>query len=180
MLINPKPEIVENSYIKDYEKLYEESIENPEAFWDKIAKELFWFKPWDKVLEWKYPYARWFVGAQTNIVYNALDRWQKTPVRDKLALIWLGQNGEERRFTYGQLNEEVCRFANGLRSLGLKRGDHVTIYLPRIPEQDITMLACAKIGLVHSVVFSGFSVEALKNRLIDAKSKVVVCTNAYP
>ena len=180
MLINPKPEIVENSYIKDYEKLYEESIENPEAFWDKIAKELFWFKPWDKVLEWKYPYARWFVGGQTNIVYNCLDRWLKTPTADKTALIWVGQDMNERKFTYKQLNDEVCKFANGLKSLGLKKGDHVTIYLPRVPEQDITMLACAKIGLVHSVVFSGFSVEALKNRLIDAKSKVVVCTNAYP
>ncbi len=179
-MILPTDKIINESYIKDYETLYSQSIEHPEAFWENIAKELSWFKPWNKVLEWKYPYARWFVGGQTNIVYNCLDRWQKTPTAEKLALIWVGQNGEERKFTYRQLNEEVARFANGLKSLGLKRGDHVSIYLPRIPEQDIAMLACAKIGLVHSVVFSGFSVEALKNRIIDAGSKVVICTNSYP
>lgn len=164
----------------DYEKLYPESIENPEAFWEKIAKELFWYKPWDKVLDWKFPYARWFVGGQTNIVANALDRHLKTEVADKTAIVWVGQDMSERRFTYRQLNDEVSRFANGLKSLGLKKGDHVTIYLPRIPEQDIAMLACAKIGLVHSVVFSGFSIEALKNRVEDAQSKVVITTDWYP
>ncbi len=180
MLINPKPEIVENSYVKDYEKLYKESLEHPEAFWEKIAKELFWFKPWNKVLEWKWPYARWFAGGQTNIVYNCLDRWLKTPTADKTALIWVGQDMSERKFTYKQLNDEVSRFANGLKSLGLKKGDHVTIYLPRVPEQDIAMLACAKIGLVHSVVFSGFSIDALKNRIEDAQSKAVITTDWYP
>jgi len=179
-MILPKKEVTDQAYVKDYEVLYKESITNPEAFWEKIAKELFWFKPWNKVLEWNYPYARWFVGGQTNIVYNALDRHLTTPVKDKLALIWEGQDGTVRKFTYSQLNDEVCRFANALKSLGLKKGDHVSIYLPRIPEQDIAMLACAKIGLVHSVVFSGFSIEALKNRVIDAQSKVVICTNAYP
>ena len=179
-MIKPNDDVVKNSFIKDYDALYSQSIEEPEAFWENIAKELAWFKPWNKVLEWKYPYARWFVGGQTNIVYNCLDRWQKTPTAEKLALIWVGQNGEERKFTYRQLNEEVARFANGLKSLGLKRGDHVSIYLPRLPEQDIAMLACAKIGLVHSVVFSGFSVEALKNRVIDAQSKVIICANSYP
>jgi len=179
-MILPSNEVVQKSYIKDHESLYSQSIEHPEAFWENIAHELAWFKPWNKVLEWKYPYARWFVGGQTNIVYNCLDRWQKTPTAEKLALIWVGQNGEERKFTYRQLNEEVARFANGLKSLGLKKGDHVSIYLPRIPEQNIAMLACAKIGLVHSVVFSGFSIEALKNRVLDAGSKVVICTNSYP
>lgn len=180
MLITPKPEIVENSYIKDYEKLYQQSIANPEAFWEKIANELYWFKKWDKVLNWKWPYARWFVGGQTNIVANCLDRWMRTPVADKTALIWVGQDMNERRFTYRQLNEEVCKFANGLKSLGLKKGDHVTIYLPRVPEQDIAMLACAKIGLVHSVVFSGFSIDALKNRIEDCQSKAVITTDLYP
>ncbi len=180
MLINPKPETVEDSLVKDYEKLYTESIKNPETFWENIAKELFWFKPWDKVLEWKWPYARWFTGGQTNIVYNCLDRWLKTPTADKTALIWVGQDMSERRFTYCQLNNEVCKFANGLKSLGLKKGDHVTIYLSRVPEQDIAMLACAKIGLVHSVVFSGFSIEALKNRIEDAQSKAVITTDWYP
>ena len=145
MLINPKSETVEASYIKDYEKLYSESIKNPEAFWEKIAKELSWFKPWDKVLDWKYPYARWFVGGQTNIVYNALDRHLETPKNDttlvrpsqsgiimenKLALIWVAQDGTERKFTYKQLNDEVSKFANGLKSLGVKKGDKITIYLP--------------------------------------------------
>lgn len=190
MIISPSNQILEKTYIKDYEKLYAETREHPEAFWENIAHDLAWFKPWNKVLEWKYPYARWFVGGQTNIVYNCLDRHMKTPTADKIALIWEGQPtsaevsaGKEesvRTFTYKQLNEEVCRFANGLKSLGLKRGDHISIYLPRIPEQDIAMLACAKIGLVHSVVFSGFSIEALKNRIIDAQSKAVICTNAYP
>jgi len=187
-MILPKPEIVKQSYVKDYEQLYRRVKENPEAFWENIARELYWFKPWNKVLEWNYPYARWFVGGQTNIVYNALDRHQKTSLKDKLALIWEGQpfdsaqgkDGPVRTYTYKQLNEEVCRLANGLKSLGLKKGEHVTIYLPRLPEQDIAMLACAKIGLVHSVVFSGFSVEALKNRVVDAESKALITADSYP
>lgn len=180
MLINPNPVIVENSYIKDYEKLYKDSIKNPEAFWENIAKELLWFKPWNKVLDWKFPYARWFIGGQTNIVYNALDRWQKTDVRDKTALLWISQNQSEKRYTYGQLNKEVSKFANGLKSLGVRKGDKVTIYLPRIPEQFIAMLGCLKIGAVHSVVYSGFSAEALKSRIEDAQAKVVICSNSYP
>lgn len=180
MLINPKPEIIENSYVKDYEKLYKESIENPEAFWENIARELSWFKPWNKVLDWQYPYAKWFVGGQTNIVSNCLDRWQQALMKDKLALIWIGQDMSERKFTYGQLNEQVCKFANGLKSLGVKKGDRVCIYLPRIPEQFISMLACLKIGAVHSVVYSGFSAEALKNRIEDTEAKIVICANSYP
>lgn len=180
MLINPKPEIVENSHVKDYEKLYKESIVNPEIFWENIAKELSWYKPWEKVLEWKFPYARWFVGGQTNIVYNALDRWMNTDVKNKTALIWISQEQTERRFTYGQLNNEVSKFANGLKSLGVKKGDKITIYLPRIPEQFIAMLACLKIGAVHSVVYSGFSADALKNRVEDAQAKIVICSNSYP
>ncbi|PIP15324.1 acetyl-coenzyme A synthetase [Candidatus Roizmanbacteria bacterium CG22_combo_CG10-13_8_21_14_all_35_9] len=195
MLIKPDQKLIDSLYVKNYEKLYKESIENPESFWEKIAKELFWFKPWNKVLDWKWPYARWFTGGQTNIVANCLDRHlgtlknDTTLVRpsqsgngqaDKIALIWVGQDMSERKFTYRQLNEEVCKFANGLKSLGLKKGDHVTIYLPRVPEQDIAMLACAKIGLVHSVVFSGFSIDALKNRIEDAQSKAVITTDWYP
>jgi acetyl-CoA synthetase len=180
MIISPKPELIENSYVKDYEKLYKESIEHPEAFWEKIAQELSWFKNWDKVLDWKYPYSKWFVGGKINLVSNALDRHLKTPVADKLALIWVAQDGTDRKYTYKQLNTEVCKFANGLKSLGVKKGDKVTIYLPRIPEQFIAMLACIKIGAIHSVVYSGFSAEALKNRIEDAKAKIVVCTNGYP
>ena len=180
MLIKPSPELINNSYVKDYERLYKESIENPDAFWGNIAKELSWFKPWNKVLDWKYPYARWFVGGQTNIVYNALDRWMNTDVAEKTALIWIAQDGTEKKYTYKQLNDEVCKFANGLKSLGVKKGDKITIYLPRIPEQFIAMLACLKIGAVHSVVYSGFSADALKNRIEDAGAKILICTNSYP
>jgi len=180
MLIKPNPVIVEGAYVKDYKKLYKESIADPEKYWDGIAKELSWYKPWDKILDWKFPYARWFVGGQTNIVHNALDRWMNTDVKDKTALLWVAQDQSERKFTYGQLNDEVSKFANGLKSLGVKKGDKVTIYLPRIPEQFISMLACLKIGAVHSVVFSGFSADALKNRVEDAGAKVVICSNSYP
>lgn len=164
----------------DYESTYAESIKNPELFWGNIAKELTWYKPWSKVLEWNYPYAKWFVGGQTNIVANALDRWMNTDVKNKTALIWISQEQTERKFTYGQLNEEVSKFANGLKSLGVKKGDKITIYLPRIPEQFIAMLACLKIGAIHSVVYSGFSADALKNRIEDAQAKIVICSNSYP
>jgi len=180
MLINPSPETIKDSHIKDYEKIYSESMKDPEIFWENIAKELSWFKPWNKILDWKFPYARWFVGGQTNIVYNALDRWINTDIKNKIALLWVAQDQTEQRFTYGQLNEEVSKFANGLKSLGVKKGDKVMIYLPRIPEQFIAMLACLKIGAVHSVVFSGFSADALKNRVEDAGAKVVICSNSYP
>lgn len=180
MLINPSQKNMEASYIKDYESLYKQSLEDPESFWQNIASELSWFKTWNKVLDWKYPYARWFVGGQTNIVYNALDRFMKTDTANKKALIWIGQDGQEKTFTYRQLNEEVCRFANGLRSLGVRKGDKVTIYLPRIPEQFIAMLACLKIGAVHSVVYSGFSADALKNRIEDAQAKILICADGYP
>ncbi|KKP86101.1 MAG: hypothetical protein UR89_C0033G0004 [Candidatus Roizmanbacteria bacterium GW2011_GWA2_35_8] len=180
MFIKPSPETLKNSYTKDYEKLYKDSIDNPEAYWENIARELSWFKPWNKVLDWKYPYARWFTGGETNIVYNALDRWQKTDVAEKLALIWVAQDGSDRKYTYKQLNDEVCKFANGLKSLGVKKGDKITIYLPRIPEQLIAMLSCLKIGAVHSVVYSGFSADALKNRIEDADSKIIICADGYP
>jgi len=180
MIINPRSEIIEQSHVKAYESIYKESIAHPELFWERIAKELSWYTPWNTVLHWQYPYARWFVGGKTNIVANALDRHLQTPTKDKLAIIWEGQDGTVRQFTYSQLHMEVCKLANGLQSLGLRKGDHVTIYLPRIPEQDIAMLACAKIGLVHSVVFSGFSFEALKNRIIDAQSKVIITADGYP
>lgn len=155
-------------------------MKNPEIFWENIAKELSWFKPWNKILDWKFPYARWFVGGETNIVYNALDRWMNTDTKNKTALLWVAQDQTEQRFTYGELNEVVSRFANALKSLGVKKGDKITIYLPRIPEQFIAMLACLKIGAVHSVVFSGFSADALKNRVEDAGAKVVICSNSYP
>lgn len=180
MIISPTNKIIDKNYSENYQRLYDEVKKDPEAFWENIAQELAWFKPWNKVLEWKYPYARWFVGGQTNIIYNALDRYLKTPIADKTALIWVSQDGTDKKYTYKQLNEEVCRFANGLKSLGVRKGDKVTIYLPRIPEQFIAMLGCLKIGAVHSVVYSGFSAESLKNRIKDAQAKLLICANAYP
>lgn len=178
-MFSPSEELVNNSYVKDYEKLYEEVKADPEAFWENVAHELSWFKPWIKVLDWQYPHADWFQGAQCNIVYNALDRHQKTATKNKLALLWEGQDGKTRTFTYGQLHEEVCRLANTLKTLGVKKGDRVSIYLPRIPEQIFSLLACAKIGAIHCVVYSGFSVEALKNRIVDAEAKIVITADGY-
>lgn len=179
-MINPSPETVADSYIKDYEQKYKEVEKDPEAFWARVAEELTWFKKWDKTLDWNYPYARWFVGGQCNIVANAIDRHLSTPTKDKVAYIWEGQDGTVKKYTYLQLNDIVSRLANGLKSLGIKKGDKVSIYLPRIPEQLFAMLACAKIGAVHSVVFSGFSTEALKNRIIDAEAKLLITCDGYP
>jgi acetyl-CoA synthetase len=180
MTIPPPKKIIEEAFIKNYEEIYQLSIADPEGFWEEVAQELLWFKPWKKVLQWQYPYARWFVGGETNIIYNALDRWQKTPVAEKLALIWVGQDMTERKFTYRQLNEEVSRFANLLKTLGVRKGDRITIYLPRIPEQFIAMLAAVKIGAIHSVVYSGFSTEALRTRIEDAQPKIVITCDWYP
>jgi acetyl-CoA synthetase len=178
-LFYPPKEIFEEAYVKDYEKLYQFSIQNPEKFWAEIAKELEWYKPFKKILEWKYPFAKWFVKGKCNIVANAIDRNLKRGLNEKLALLWEGQDGLKRQFTYAELNREISLFANALKKIGVKKGDRVTIYLPRIPEQIISMLACAKIGAIHSVVYSGFSVEALKNRIEDAEAKVVITTDGY-
>lgn len=159
--------------IKDYDELLERA-KDIEWFWGEIATELDWFKPWDRVLEWNPPFAKWFVGGKINIVHNALDRHVKTPRRNKLAYIWEGDPGDVRKLTYGDICEEVDRLANALRNLGVQRGDRVTIYLPMIPELPISMLACAKIGVIHSVVFSGFSASALRERINDAGAKIVI------
>jgi acetyl-CoA synthetase len=161
--------------VKEYEAEYQRSLADPEGFWAERARELEWFREWDQVLdETDAPFYRWFVGAQTNIVHNALDRHLKTYRKNKEALIWEGEPGDVRTFSYFALNREVCKFANVLKSLGVRRGDIVTIYLPRVPEQVITMLACAKIGAAHSVVYGGFSVEALAERIQDAQSRVLI------
>ncbi|GAB6066329.1 acetate--CoA ligase [Aquifex pyrophilus] len=170
----PPKEIVERAWIKDYEKVYEESIKDREGFWAKVAEELHWFKKWDKVLEWNFPYAKWFVGAKTNITYNCLDRHVKNGKRNKVAYIYVDENDNERKITYGELLELVNRIANGLKSLGVKKGDRVSIYMPTTIEAIATMLACARIGAIHSVVFAGFSEGALRTRIEDAKAKVVV------
>jgi len=171
----PSPEIVASANVQEYEQLYLESLRAPQAFWGKFASELHWFTPWEKVLDDSTPpFFKWFVGAKTNIVYNALDRHMHTFRKNKLALIWEGENGDVRTYSYFALHRQVCKFANVLRSMGVKKGDIVTIYLPRIPEQVIAMLACAKIGAPHSVVYGGFSVEALAERIEDAQSRVLI------
>ncbi|MBI1863220.1 AMP-binding protein, partial [Candidatus Microgenomates bacterium] len=178
-LVKPSQKIIDSAYVKDYDKLYAEVKKDPQLFWANIAAELSWFKKWDTVLDWQYPYAHWFKGGKINIVYNALDRHLKNGNAAKQALIWEGQDGNVRTFTYAQLSEEVSRFANVLKSFGVKKGDHVCVYLPRLPEQWITMLACAKIGAVHTLIYSGFSVEALKNRIEGAGAKVVITADGY-
>ena len=158
-----------------YEALYREVAADPEAFWGQVAeRELMWFRPFDKVLEWNEPFARWFVGGQTNASANCLDRHLGTPRQNKAALIWEGEPGDSRVLTYQTLHHEVCKFANVLRSLGIQRGDVVSIYMPMVPELVIAMLACARIGAVHSVIFGGFSSEAIADRNNDARSKLVI------
>jgi len=177
-------EFARSAHIKSlaqYQKLYKESIRSPEKFWGKQAKnELVWFKSWKKVLQWKEPFAKWFVGGQINVSYNCLDRHLGTATANKAALIWEGEPaapgkpGEDRTLTYKQLHREVCLFANVLKRNGVKKGDRVLIYLPMVPEAAISMLACARIGAVHSVVFGGFSAQSVADRIYDSQAKVVV------
>ncbi len=154
--------------------IYELAREDPEGFWEAAAADLHWFRRWDRVLEWTPPYAQWFVGARTNIAYNCLDRHLRGVRRNKAAIIWEGEPGDTRVLTYWDLAREVNRCANALRSLGIQRGDRVAIYMPMIPELPIAMLACARIGAVHTVVFGGFSAEALRDRINDAQAKLVI------
>jgi acetyl-CoA synthetase len=171
----PSEEIVKNAIVPDYEALYAEAQKDPLAFWAKQAEELHWFKKWDKVLDdSNAPFYKWFVGGQTNIAYNALDRHTTTWRKNKLALIWEGEPGDTRTYSYHRLSQEVNKFGNVLRSMGVKKGDRVTIYMGRVPELIIAMMACAKIGAVHSVVYGGFSEQALADRIEDAQSKVLV------
>jgi len=159
----------------DYQALAAKAKQDPEQFWaDLASQELHWFKPWQRVLDWQPPFAQWFVGGQLNISYNCLDRHLTTWRRNKAALIWEGEPGDSRTLTYAQLHREVCQIANVLKQLGVKKGDRVGIYMPMIPEAAIAMLACARIGAPHTVVFGGFSAEALKDRLNDAQAKLVI------
>ena len=153
---------------------YQRSIEDPEAFWGDYAKKFVWSRPWEKVLEWDGVHHQWFVGAKTNVTVNALDRHANSERRNRAAYIWLGEDGSERIVTYGQLYRMVCRFANGLKSLGVKKGDRVVIYMPLTVEGAVAMLACARIGAIHSVVYAGLGHTALRDRIEDAQSKVVI------
>ena len=160
-----------------YEALYKRSVDDPDAFWSEVASELHWFSPWTKVLEWKEPFAKWFVGGTTNLAYNCLDRHLSTWRRNKAAIVWEGEPGDERTLTYQQLHREVCRFANVLKGLGVRKGDRVALYMGLVPELAIAMLACARIGATHSVVFGGFSADALRDRVNDAEAKVIVAAD---
>ena len=177
-LFAPPAEFSENARIKSqeaYQALYDQAKQDPIAFWSQLAEnELHWFKKWERVLDWQPPFAQWFVGGQLNISFNCLDRHLTTWRRNKAAIIWEGEPGDSRTLTYGELHREVSQFANALKKLGVQKGDRVAIYLPMIPEAAIAMLACASIGALHSVVFGGFSAEALRDRLVDAQVKLVI------
>jgi len=173
----PPAEFSGRAYIKsldEYETLYRQSIEAPEAFWAGVAKDLHWFKPWDKVLEWNLPWAKWFVGGKLNLSYNCLDRHVAGARGDKAAIIWEGEPGEIRRLTYAELTLEVEKFANALKSLGIKKGDRVAIYMGMTPELAIALLACARIGAVHSVIFGGFAANAIADRVNDCSAVAII------
>src|SRR5213595_1709532 len=176
-VFKPAPDFSSKARIKSlaqYRRMYLESIRQPAKFWTREAKELVWRAAWGKVLEWKPPFAKWFVGGKLNVSENCLDRHLEGPRRNKAAIIWEGEPGDKRTLTYQQLHHEVCWFANVLKRNKIKKGDRVIIYLPNIPETAIAMLACARIGAVHSVVFGGFSADALRSRIDDAEAKLVV------
>jgi acetyl-CoA synthetase len=173
----PPPEFSKNAHIhskEEYDNLCARAAADPEVFWADIARELHWFEPWNKVLEWDCPWAKWFLGGKINLSYNCLDRHVQTWRKNKAAIIWEGEPGEVRTYTYQQLLTEVCKFANVLKSLGIKSGDRVAIYMGMCPELPVTMLACARIGAVHSVIFGGFSANALVDRITDQEAVAVI------
>ena len=177
-VFNPSQEVINHANIKNWDELNEKAKNDYPGFWSSIASELHWFKKWDKVIDdANKPFYKWFTGARTNIVYNCLDTHVKTFRRNKLALIWEGENGESKTFSYFALHRETCKFANILKSLGVNRGDRVTIYMGRTPEIVMAMLACARIGAIHSVVYGGFSVESLAERIEDSNSKVLIVSD---
>jgi acetyl-CoA synthetase len=180
-IYKPSRDIIEQAIVPNPAEMSSRAKADLEGFWEEQARQFVWFSPWEKVLDdSNKPFYKWFVGATTNIAYNCLDRHVETWRRNKLALIWEGEKGDVRTFSYHALNREVCMFANVLRSMGVKKGDRVTIYMGRIPELSIAMLACAKIGAVHSVVYGGFSVEALHGRIEDSQSNVVItCDGSF-
>jgi acetyl-CoA synthetase len=179
----PAPAFSKQAHVKslaEYRKLYRESIRSPQKFWGQMSKELHWFKPWKQLLEWKEPFAKWFIGGRINLSYNCLDRHLDGPRRNKAAIIWEGEPagpghpGEERVLTYTDLHRETCRFANVLKRNGIAKGDRIIIYMPMVPEAAVAMLACARIGATHSVVFGGFSAQALIDRIHDCGAKMVI------
>ncbi|CAG1066685.1 acetyl-CoA synthetase [uncultured bacterium] len=178
----PPPELQEKAHIKgaaEYEQLYKESIEDPDAFWERMGGILDWSRKWDKVSEWDFhkPQVKWYLNGRLNASYNCLDRHLSTWRRNKAAIIWEGDDGASKTLTYQQLSAEVNRFANVLKKSGVSKGDRVTIYLPMIPELAVSVLACARIGAIHSVVFGGFSPTSLRDRILDSDSRLVVTSD---
>jgi acetyl-CoA synthetase len=176
-LFPPPPEFSARAHIKsleEYEALYKQSIEDPEKFWAAVAQQLHWFKPWDKVLDWNLPWAKWFVGGKMNLSYNCVDRHALGTRAEKAALIWEGEPGEIRRLTYAELHAEVQKAANALKSLGIQKGDRVAIYMGMTPELAIALLACARIGAVHSVIFGGFAAHAISDRVNDSSCVAII------
>ncbi|HMQ17508.1 MAG TPA: AMP-binding protein, partial [Phycisphaerae bacterium] len=160
----PPADFAAQAHVKsqaEYDALHRRALADPEGFWEEVAAGLHWFREWDRVLEWNRPNARWFVGARTNLSYNCLDRHVAAGLGDKTAILFEGEPGDVRRVTFRELLDEVCRLANVLRGLGVRKGDRVTIYMPMTPELAVAVLACARIGAPHSVIFSGFSVQAI-------------------
>ncbi len=173
----PPPHFAEMAHIKsfaEYERLYAEAAADPQAFWAQQAESLHWFKKWDTVLEWNEPFAKWFVGGKINISFNCLDRHLATSRKNKAAIIWEGETGEIKTITYLQLHQEVSRFANVIKNLGVKTGDRVALYMPLVPALAVAMLACARIGATHTVIFGGFSAEAIRDRVNDGGCKLIV------
>jgi len=183
-VFSPPAELSKTAYIKsldEYKKIYKESEEDPEKFWAKLAEQLDWFKKWDKVLEEDFQEGKheWFLGGEINVSYNCVDRHIKTWRKNKAAFIWEGDIGDTKTLTYQELYNEVCKFANVLKKHGVKKGDRVAIYLPMILELPIALLACVRIGAIHTVVFGGFSADALKDRILDSGAKVLICADGY-
>jgi len=162
------------SSLEQYETLYKESVADPEKFWATVAEDLHWFKKWDRVLDWNLPVAKWFVGGKFNLSYNCVDRHALGARASKTALIWEGEPGEVRRLTYAELHVEVQKFANVLKSLGIGKGDRVAIYMGMTPELAIALLACARIGAIHSVIFGGFAAHAIADRVNDSSCVAVI------
>ena len=180
-VFEPSEEFRDKAHVKslaEYQRIYKEAEEQPEKFWANIAAELRWFKTWDRVLDWKLPFAQWFVGGQLNISYNCLDRHVATWRKNKAAILWEGEPGDSRALTYQQLLHEVSKCANVLKSLGVKKGDRVAIYMGMVPELPIALLACARIGAPHTVVFGGFSSQALIDRINDCGASAVITQDA--
>ncbi len=178
----PPKEFAAQAQIKsldEYQRLWDQAAADPPKFWGELAREeLHWFQPFEKPLVWNEPFAQWFVGGKTNVSYNCLDRNLAAGRGDRTAILWEGEPGDTRTLTYAELHREVCKFANVLKALGIEAGDRVSIYMPMVPELAIAMLACARIGAIHSVIFAGFSAEAIADRNRDAQAKLQITADS--